>query len=328
MGLLLIRRGPHPLTFNQCCSSVLQVVLPAVAMSQLITVFGATGHQGKSVALALLAKGYKVRALTRNPDGAGGKALQEKGCEVVKVEMDDKESLEKALSGAYGVFAVTNYWGMLAEDTKTAFDREVSQGKAIGDICKKNGVKHLVYSGLEHVQEIIGKSCLHFDGKGIVEKYLDEIKVPNTSTRVAYYYENFISIPPQKGDDGTYTTTWPMDGPMDGICVSDLGGAVATIFGNPDKYIGQKVGLSGDKMTMHEYAAIISKVTGKTLKYNQVPPDVFAKFPFPGADDAAAMFEFYSTGKCVRDIDLTRTLNPDTANFEQWAVDNKDKLLA
>ena len=296
-------------------------------MSQLITVFGATGHQGKSVALALLAKGYKVRALTRNPDGAGGKALQEKGCEVVKVEMDDKESLEKALSGAYGVFAVTNYWGLLAEDPKTASDREASQGKAIGDICKKNGIKHLVYSGVEHVKDITGKSCDHFDGKGIVEKYLDEIKMPNTSTRVGFYYENFINFPPQKGDDGTYTTTWPMDGPMDAFCVSDLGGAVATIFGNPDKYIGQKVGLSGDKMTFHEYAAIISKVTGKTLKYNQVPLDVFAKFPFPRAEDMAVMFEFYSSGKCVRDIDITHTLNPDAATFEQWAENNKDKLL-
>ncbi len=64
-------------------------------MSKLITVFGATGKQGKSVALALLAKGYKVRALTRNPEGNGAKSLQEKGCEVVKVVMDDNASLEK-----------------------------------------------------------------------------------------------------------------------------------------------------------------------------------------------------------------------------------------
>ena len=59
-------------------------------MSQLIVVFGATGKQGESVVRALLANGYKVRALTRNPDSTGGKSLQEKGCEVVKVDLDDE----------------------------------------------------------------------------------------------------------------------------------------------------------------------------------------------------------------------------------------------
>ena len=43
-------------------------------------------------------------------------------------------------------------------------------------------MKHLVYSGLEHVEAIIGKPCPHFDDKGIVEEYLDEIGVPNTSS--------------------------------------------------------------------------------------------------------------------------------------------------
>ena len=48
--------------------------------SKLITVFGATGQQGKGVALALQASGsYKVRALTRNPEGDGAKSLLSKG---------------------------------------------------------------------------------------------------------------------------------------------------------------------------------------------------------------------------------------------------------
>ena len=66
--------------------------------------------------------------------------------------MDNIASLEAAIKGAYGVFLVTNYWGMLAEDPATAYDREIAQGKAAGDLCKKLGVKHLVYSGLEHVK--------------------------------------------------------------------------------------------------------------------------------------------------------------------------------
>lgn len=293
-------------------------------MSKLITVFGATGKQGNSVVLALLAKGYKVRALTRSLDSKGAKKLQElEGCEAVKVDLDNRESLEKVIAGSGGVFAVTNFWGLLAENPETAFDREISQGKAIGDVCKKEGVKLLVYSGLEHVQAIIGKNCPHFDSKGIVEKYLDEIQVPNTSTRMPFYYENFLSSA-QKGEGGTYSMTWPMNGAMDAMSVDDLGGVVVAIFNNPGQYLGKKVGLSGDRMSMFEYTDILSEVTGKTIKYNQVPVEVFAKFPFPGAEDTATMFEFYEVGKPVRDAALTRTLNPNTATFKVWAQKNKE----
>ena len=115
---------------------------------------------------------------------------------------------------------------------------------------------------------------------------------------------------------------------MDAVRVEDMGAAVVSIFNNPNEYIGKKVGLSGDRLTMNEYAAIISEVTGKTLTYNQVPANVNAKFPFPGAEDLAAMFEFYATSEFVREIPLTRKLNPATQTFRQWAESNKDTLLA
>ena len=299
-------------------------------MSQLIVVFGATGRQGESVVRALLANGYKVRALTRNPDSTGGKSLQEKGCEVVKVDLDDASSVQSSVAGAHGVFAVTNFWALLAESEnkgEVAMAREVAQGKTIGDACKKEGVKHLVYSGLASVEKSIGKSCPHLDGKAIVEEYLDEIGVPATSTRLPFYYENFYDFV-QKGDDGTFSITFPMDGPMDALSVADIGEIVVTVFKSADKYIGKKLNLSGDKKTMGEYAAIVSEVTGKTLTYNKVPAEVFSKFPFPGAEELAVMFEFFSSDKFTPDQELTRILNPSTTHFKQWAEKNKDKLLA
>ncbi len=111
------------------------------------------------------------------------------------------------------MFLVTNYGGLLSEtqNAETTHDREITQGKAAGDVCKKLGVEHLVFSGLEYVRDIIGsgKPCLHFDSKGTVEKYLDEIGVPHTSTRYPFYLENFIAFGPQKNDDGTYALTFP-----------------------------------------------------------------------------------------------------------------------
>ena len=299
-------------------------------MSKLVTVFGATGAQGGAVARALVARGgYRVRGVTRNPVSEKAKALKASGIEVVKANLDDATSVETAVQGAYGVFLVTDYWGTLAklQDADKSQEAELAQGKLVGDACKKAGVKHLVYSGLELVLDIIGKPCPHCDAKGRVEKYLDEIGTPNTSTRYPYYFDNFATMMrPQKQDDGTFSITLPMDGPMDGISVEDAGEAVASVFTNPSEFIGKKIGLSGDKLTMTEYAQLLSKISGKTITYNQVTPDQFAQFPFPGADDIAVMFDFYSRGNPDRDIVLTQRLNPKVRRFEKWATDNKEQF--
>ena len=51
----------------------------------LVVVIGGTGLQGGSVVTSLLKNGgYKVRALTRNPESEPAKALAARGVEVIK----------------------------------------------------------------------------------------------------------------------------------------------------------------------------------------------------------------------------------------------------
>lgn len=321
------------LVMHDVTSSLKEVVSESCAhcsqrtMAKLITVFGATGAQGNYIVSALLQSGFKVRAVTRNPDSEKAKALKNAGADPVKGDLNDAASIAAAVQGVYGVFLVTDFWGLFQQNQETAFDIEIAQGKSVADACKKAGVKHVVYSGLDPVKDAIGIDCPHFESKAIVEKYMDEIGVPNTSVRYPFYYDNFIGMmPPQKQDDGTFAITLPADAPMYAISVADGGPAVASVFSDPGEYIGKKIGIAGDKLKLEEYATIMSKVSGKTVKFNQVPPEVFAKFPFPGADDIAAMFQFFNSGKMERDITLTRRLNPKTQDFEQYATENKEKF--
>jgi uncharacterized protein YbjT (DUF2867 family) len=284
--------------------------------SKLITVFGATGQQGGAVVRGLQAKGgYIIRGITRNPDGEKAKALQ--GVELVKADLDDAASIEGAIAGSYGVFLVTNYWEFMNKD------REIEQGKRVADACKKVGVKHVVYSGLESVKDIMGLDCPHFDGKGEVEKYLDSTKIPNTSVRLSAYYSAFFMLAQKQGDSYNYPTI--MEGPMDGVAVEDIGPAVASIFGDPDGFIGKKVGLAGDRLTIEEYAATVTKITGIKVNVHHLTTQEYEKL-FKGADDIAAMFQFYSKGNPDRNIVLTKQLNPDTLTFAQWVEQNKDKF--
>ena len=51
--------------------------------------------------------GFAVRALTLDVGSNKAKKLEQFGAEVVAVNVDDPESLERAFHGAYGVFCVT-----------------------------------------------------------------------------------------------------------------------------------------------------------------------------------------------------------------------------
>jgi uncharacterized protein YbjT (DUF2867 family) len=70
-----------------------------------ILVMGATGQQGGAVL-----KHLQLRAMTRKPEGDKAKALRQAGVDVIAGDFEDEASLEKALSGAWGVFAVQNTW--------------------------------------------------------------------------------------------------------------------------------------------------------------------------------------------------------------------------
>ncbi|XP_030814317.1 nmrA-like family domain-containing protein 1 isoform X1 [Camarhynchus parvulus] len=294
-----------------------------MAGKKLIVVFGATGAQGGSVARALLDDGsFKVRAVTRSPRKKQAQELRRRGAELVKADQDDEASLERALAGAYGAFIVTNFWEHCSKE------KEIEQGRRLAELSKRQGLQHVVFSGLENVQQLTGGrlEVLHFDGKGVVEEHFQKIGVPTTIIRLPFYFENFLSIfKLQKAPQGdALVLELPMgDTPMDGMAVEDLGPVVLSLLKSPGEYIGQVVGLSTGKLTEAEYAAILSQQTGKTVTASKISPEEYEKQDFPGAKELAAMFRFYAL-KPDRNVALTMKLNPKARTFQQWVGDNKN----
>ncbi|HET8788242.1 MAG TPA: NmrA family NAD(P)-binding protein, partial [Actinomycetes bacterium] len=107
--------------------------------ARIIAVVGATGLQGGAVTRRLLQDHWPVRALTRNPNAKKARALAHLGAEVVKAEMSDPASLERAFDGVHGVFSVQNHH-------LSGYEGEVRQGKHVADAAKRTGVAHIVYS--------------------------------------------------------------------------------------------------------------------------------------------------------------------------------------
>lgn len=77
---------------------------------RIIAVTGATGLQGGAVARKLLADGWKVRALTRDPNKPAAHELASRGAGIVPGDMDAPVELDAAFHGVHGVFSVQYCW--------------------------------------------------------------------------------------------------------------------------------------------------------------------------------------------------------------------------
>ncbi len=117
-------------------------------MNQRILVIGAEGRLGEPVARRLLADGYQVRVLTRNPDRARRKFGPQ--FEVVPGDVQDSDSIREALNGCDGVHV-----NLAGGPSPADFDRIEHRGTAlVARLAAELGVKRLTYlSGAPAVAE-------------------------------------------------------------------------------------------------------------------------------------------------------------------------------
>ena len=309
---------------------------------KIIAVVGATGAQGGGLVRAILSdasSGFAARAITRDVTSDTAKELAKLGAEVVATDVFDLESLKKAFQGAYGVFCVTFFWAHFSPE------KEFAQAKAMATAAKHTGLKHVIWSTLEDTRKwvplsdsrmptLMGKYKVpHFDAKGEADRVFTELGVPTTFLLTSFYWENLIyfGMGPKKGPDGKLAITYPMgDKKLPGIAAEDIGKCALGIFKKGREFIGKTVGLAGEHLTGAQMAAALTKAMNQEVRYNDVPPEVYRSFGFPGAEDLGNMFQFNRDFQQVfcgaRNPDVARGLNPSLQTFEGWLAQNKSRI--
>jgi|SRR5436190_9436063 len=309
---------------------------------KIITVFGATGAQGGSLARAILTDAnseFAVRAITRDINSDKAKQLAHLGAEVVAGDVDDAASVEKALEGAYGAYFVTFFWGHFSPE------KETEQARTFATAAKKAGIKHAIWSTLEDTREFVPLhddrmptlnekyKVPHFDGKGEADKFFIEAGVPTTFFYPSFYWENFIyfGAGPKRDANGKLALTWPIgDAKVGGIAVEDIGKCAYGIFKKGQELIGKKIGVAGEQLSGLEMADAMSKALGEPVVYNKIPASVYRSFGFPGAEDLGNMFQFYdefeSHVNMLREVNFSRELNPEIQSLDQWLKENAKKM--
>ena len=301
---------------------------------KIIAVVGATGAQGGGLARAILGDTsgeFAVRAITRDVNSDKAKALAAVGAEVVAGDVDDLESLTKAFHGAHGAYCATFFWNHSSPAT------EYTTASNMAKAAKAAAVEHVVWSTLEDTRLWVPLDddrmptlqskykVPHFDAKGEADELFRRQGVPTTFLLTSFYNENmiFFGAGPKKGPDGQLGLTLPIgSAKMAGVAAEDIGKVAFGIFKKGPEMIGKKIGVAGELLSGEEMAAALANALGQPVTYNEVSPDVYRSFGFPGADDLGNMFQFYRDFETVcndmRDVDRARALAPDLQNFDQW----------
>jgi len=260
----------------------------------LIAITGATGHQGGAIAHELLAKGHKVRAITRHPDSPKAKELQKLGAEIVAGDLDDQASLERAVDKAWGLFAVQNTW-------EAGVEREEEQGKRLADVARRKGVQHLVYSSVGSAHRKTG--IPHFENKWRVEDKVRSLGFPSyVILRPVFFMENLQSawiLPAIQ--QGKLAFGLKPETVLQMIAVRDIGKYGLRAFEQHVTLNRHEIDIAGDQHTMPETAEILSRAVGHPVTFSRIPIEEVRKT----SEDYALMLEWFE--RVGYNVDIART---------------------
>src|ERR1700687_6184478 len=149
----------------------------------MFVVLGASGNTGKVVAETLLRQKKKVRVVLH--DAAKGKAWSEAGADVAVADVDDGATLERAFSGAEGLYVLLppNF-----SSTHVRVDNN-RRTNTIAAAVEASGVPHVVLLSSIGAQQSDGTGPVL--GLRDAETVFSRANVAATFVRAAYFMENW-----------------------------------------------------------------------------------------------------------------------------------------
>ncbi|QAY65846.1 NmrA/HSCARG family protein [Paenibacillus protaetiae] len=284
-------------------------------LNRSILVIGATGQQGRAATRQLLADGWQVRALTRDPSSPAAQIIAQAGAQLFQGDMENRNSLDEAMQGVYGVFSVLPpEWN----PNDAATEKEIRMGKNVADAAKAAVVRHFIFSSVSGADK---QARFRYLAKWEIEKYIKNLGLPATILRPSGFMESYAN--PLFGiQNGTLTEATKPDVPVKLIAVEDIGVFVKIFFGHPDEFLGKTIEVAGDALTPPNIAAAIAKATGRPISYVHLPIETVRNNNATLAD----LYEWLNGEGYEVDFNLLRNWHPEVMNFEDW-LEKQGKAL-
>ncbi|MET8745011.1 SDR family oxidoreductase [Streptomyces sp. NPDC004728] len=222
-----------------------------------IVVTGATGELGRLVVEQLLATvpASGIAAVVRDAEKAA--PLAARGVELRVADYDRPESLKEAFRAGDRVLLISG----------SEVGRRVPQHTAVIDAAKAAGVAQLAYTG------ILGGPAADFRLAAehkVTEQLILDSGLPHTFLRNGWYTENYTANLAPALEHGAVVAN-AGEGRIASATRADYAAAAAAVL-TGEGHIGAAYELSGDvAWSLAEYAAEISRATGKEIAYRNVP---------------------------------------------------------
>ena len=241
---------------------------------------GATGDTGGYTVRQLLEKNHPVRVLAHRPDERS-EQLQQAGAEVVFGDLLDFDSVRAAMRGlqrAYfcypispGLVQATAQFAEAAKEAGVEVIVNMSQISARGD-SKSNAARQ------------------HW----LSERVFDWSGVPAVHLRPTFFAEWLLYLAPMIRQ-GKILAPFTTTGRHAPVAAEDQARVIAAILESPAAHLGKTYPLFGPvELTYPEIAAIVSRVIGKEVTYQQVPIERYAEIITPKRPTQNAASSMYS----------------------------------
>jgi uncharacterized protein YbjT (DUF2867 family) len=280
-----------------------------VSNQRKILVTGATGQQGGSLARLLLQKKHKVYALTRNTQSPAAQDLRNKGANVVKGDLDDSDSLERAVKDVESIFLM----GTPFED---GTEGETRRGKLMADVSKENKVEHLVYSSVANADKNTG--IPHFESKYKVEQHIKNLGIPYTIIGPTFFMENLLGPGLQQGQLALPLSSSSI---LQQSALENIAEFSVLVLERSKQFLGKRVDIASDEVTGEQAAKILSNELGHRIRYVQIPLERVRQ----ANEDMARMYEWYESEGTGIDIASLHQEYPEVnwLTFKDWAKSQK-----
>jgi NAD(P)H dehydrogenase (quinone) len=223
-----------------------------------IAVTGASGQLGRIVVQKLKEKiaPQGILALARSVDKAA-----DLGVEVRAADYEKPETLDAALPGVDTLLLISS----------SEVGKRDAQHRNVLTAAQKAGVKRIVYTSLLHADTTpLDLKVEHL----ATEAALKGSGIPYTILRNGWYTENYTSSIPGAVQAGVLLGT-AGNGKISSATRADYADAAVVLTG--EGYAGKVYELAGDDAyTFSDLAAEISKQTGKTIPYKNLPQAEYA----------------------------------------------------
>lgn len=276
-----------------------------VANQRNILVTGATGQQGGSLTRLLLQKKHKVYALTRNTQSPAAQDLRNRGANIMKGDLDDSDSLKRAVIDVESVF-------LMGTPFDDGTEGETRRGKLMADIAKENNIEHLVYSSVANADKNTG--IPHFESKYKVEQHIKNLGIPHTIIGPTFFMENLLGPGLEQGQ---LALPLSLSTTLQQSALQNIAEFSALVIERRKPFLGKRIDIASDDVTGEQAAKILSNELGYKIRYVPIPLEQV----YQANEDMARMYEWYEKVGTGIDISALHQEYPEVnwLTFRDWA---------